>query len=226
VDVPIEQLSVSDRSYVADCIKVDSLAQVIFGKVVGVTDGDTLTLLDDEKQQHTIRLEGIDSPESGQAFGSSSKEALSRKVFGKSPWTEWRETDKYGRTLGHIYLDGRHINLEMVADGLAWHYKQYSTDPRLANAEVVARGKRLGLWNVSSPPTPPWEFRHPNPAPGIGAVQGLMDRTAEGEVVVYVTRTGKSYHAAGCRFLAKSSSPISLSDARARYKPCSVCNPP
>lgn len=226
VDVPIEQLSVADRTYVGESIRVNSLANVIFGKVIGVADGDTLTVLDPEQQQHTIRLEGIDAPEGGQAFGSASKEALSTKVFGKSPWTEWRDTDKYGRTLGHIYLDGRHINLEMVADGFAWHYKEYSSDPRLANAEVVARGRRLGLWNVNNPPTAPWEFRHPKPVPG--EVQGLMDRTvpSNGAVVVYVTRTGKSYHAAGCRFLAKSSIAISLDDARARYKPCSVCNPP
>jgi Micrococcal nuclease (thermonuclease) homologs len=226
VDVPIEQLSAADQTYVGECIRVDSLAHVIFGKVTAVADGDTLTVLDLEQQQHTIRLEGIDAPEGGQAYGSASKEALSTKVFGKSPWTEWRDTDKYGRTLGHIYLDGRHINLEMVADGFAWHYKQYSTDPRLANAEVVARGKRLGLWNVNSAPTPPWEFRHPQPMPV--EVQGLLDRSAPGQEtqVVYVTRTGMSYHAAGCRFLAKSSIAISLDDARARYKPCSVCNPP
>jgi len=226
VDVPLAQLSAVDQKYIADLIRVDEQAKVIFGTVISIADGDTLTVLDEGKQQHKIRLEGIDSPEGGQAFGDAAKQALSSKVFGKFPWVEWRDTDKYGRTLGHVYLDGRHVNLEMVAEGFAWHYKQYSNDPRLANAEFVARGKRLGLWSDSSPPVAPWDFRHPQPMPGT-TPNGLLDRTSpQDAITVYVTRTGMSYHAAGCRFLAKSSAPISLDDARSRYKPCAVCNPP
>src|SRR5262245_49647838 len=86
----------------------------IAGKVVGVTDGDTITLLDSEKRTHKIRLEGIDAPETGQAFGTQAKKVLSDKVFGKEVTIEDMGPDKYGRTLGHVYVEHRHVNLELV----------------------------------------------------------------------------------------------------------------
>lgn len=90
------------------------------GKVVGIADGDTFTVLLD-KTQHRIRLNGIDSPETGQAFGTKAKQALADKVFGKEVKVVWTERDKYKRILGDIYLDDRWINKEMVGEGFAWH---------------------------------------------------------------------------------------------------------
>ena len=44
---------------------------------------------------------------------------------------------------------------------------------------------------------------------------------------VYITKTGKKYHRAGCRYLASSKIPRTLKDAQANgYTPCSVCKPP
>lgn len=157
-NVSLEKLSAADRQYVKDILRVDKDAKVIIGKVIEIIDGDTITVLDEDKKQHKIRLEGIDAPEQSQAFGSAAKKTLSEKTFNTSPWVEWKGLDKYDRILGHVYHDGRHINLELVAEGYAWHHKEYSKDPRLANAEIVARRRRLGLWSDSSP-SPPWDFR-------------------------------------------------------------------
>jgi len=225
--VPMSKLSAFDRQYVKNAIRTDPIANVIIGKIVGVTDGDTITALDEDNHQVKVRLEGIDAPESNQAFGNRAKQALSEKVFGKSPWIEWREKDKYGRTLGHVFVDGRHVNLELVAEGLAWHYKEYSSDVKFANAELVARRRRAGLWRDDNP-TAPWDFRHGTPAAAaspnsLGSVENSSSAIG---TTVYVTGTGSKYHAAGCRFLAKSSIPIALSEARAKYGPCSVCKPP
>ena len=133
-------------------------ADEIKGKVVSVADGDTITILDADKIQHKIRLQGIDAPEKGQAFGTKSKERLSEKIGEKEVVVKWKNKDRYGRVLGEIYLGDRHINLEMVQDGLAWHYKQYSKSKELAVAEDEARNAKKGLW-VDKEPEPPWEFR-------------------------------------------------------------------
>jgi endonuclease YncB( thermonuclease family) len=207
-----------------------SLGSVILGKVVGVTDGDTITVLDGEKQQHKIRLEGIDTPESHQAFGTQSTKALSEKIFGKQVKVKWEDQDRYRRILGHIYLDDRWINKEMVEEGWAWHYKKYSTDKALSAAESNSRLKKLGLWKDAKP-IAPWDFRS-NPLLAEQALQPFKQVHAETnqnhqhEITVYATRTGKKYHRDGCRFLSKSKIPISLIEAVSRYGPCSVCNPP
>ena len=133
-------------------------AEEIRGKVVSIADGDTITVLDSEKVQHKIRLEGIDAPEKGQAFGTKSKEKMSELVGEMDVVVTWEKRDRYGRILGDVHLGDRHINLEMVQDGLAWHYKQYSKSKELAEAEDEARRTKKGLWADKSP-EPPWEFR-------------------------------------------------------------------
>ena len=133
-------------------------ADEIRGKVVSIADGDTITVLDTAKVQHKIRLQGIDAPEKKQAFGTKSKEALSEKVGEKEVVVEWTEKDRYGRILGEVKLGDRHVNLEMVQDGMAWHYKQYSKSKKLADAEEAARKAKKGL-RVDKEPVPPWEFR-------------------------------------------------------------------
>lgn len=117
-----------------------------------------LTVLDSAKVQHKIRLEGIDAPEHGQAFGTKCKERITEKVAGKEVVVKWKSKDRYGRILGDVYLGDRFINLEMVQDGLAWHYKYYSKSKELAEAEVEARREKKGMW-VDQSPEPPWEFR-------------------------------------------------------------------
>ncbi|MCC7421555.1 MAG: thermonuclease family protein [Planctomycetaceae bacterium] len=120
-------------------------AAELTGRVVGVTDGDTITVLDTNKVQHKIRLEGIDAPESKQAFGTKAKQALSDRVFGKEVRVEWKGKDPYGRILGHVHAGKDHVNLSMVRDGFAWHFKRYNKDQKLADAEVEAREAGRGF---------------------------------------------------------------------------------
>ena len=127
-------------------------------KVVSIADGDTCTVLTAQNKQIKIRLAGIDTPEKSQAFGTKAKQALSSKIFGKTIEVKAQTKDRYGRTVADLYIGKRWINLELVAEGYAWHYKQYSKDKRLAQAEVKARSSRKGLWSDKNP-TPPWEYR-------------------------------------------------------------------
>ena len=98
------------------------------GRIVGISDGDTVTLLDANKRQHKIRLTGIDAPEKKMPFGQRSKEHLSDLVFSKDVQVETEKLDRYGRTLGKIVFDRKDINLAMINAGLAWHYKKYQND--------------------------------------------------------------------------------------------------
>jgi endonuclease YncB( thermonuclease family) len=123
-------------------------------RVVGVHDGDTITGLDGSKTQFKIRLDAIDAPELGQPFGQASKKALSEKVFGKDVAVIAKTTDRYGRTVGHVLIDGRDVNLEMLEEGMAWHYKKYDHNTRLGSA----RAARKGLWQDRAP-MPPWDWR-------------------------------------------------------------------
>lgn len=129
------------------------------GKVVKITDGDTITVLTADKKQVKIRLFGIDCPEAKQDFGTKSKQLLSRLIFGQIVEVDDYGKDLYGRTIGKIYLDDQYINLLMVAHGAAWHYKQYAmNDVELASAQAKAKRQQLGLWAFPNP-IPPWEFR-------------------------------------------------------------------
>lgn len=139
-------------------------AATLEGKVVGVADGDTITVLTADKQQHKIRLAGIDAPEKGQPFGKRSKETLSRLVYGTEVAVEYTKKDRYGRIVGRVEVEGRDANLEQVREGSAWVYRQYirelpKADQRLYfDAEQHARSEALGLWHERDP-EPPWEWR-------------------------------------------------------------------
>ena len=139
-------------------------ADQIRGFVVGISDGDTLTVLDHNRQQHKIRLKGIDAPESHQPFGQKSKTSLAALVFNKEILAECGKQDKYRREICTIIVDGRDANLEQVKAGMAWHYKQYSKEQSPQDrenyeiAEFNAKIRRLGLW-ADTNPMPPWEWR-------------------------------------------------------------------
>lgn len=127
------------------------------GKVIGVSDGDTIKVLVD-KETIKVRLEGIDAPESGQSYGKKSKDALSEMVAGKNVTVKKTGTDKYGRTLGIVMLGDVDANAKLIEDGWAWHFKKYNDEDRLANLEENARHAKRGLW-ADETPLAPWEFR-------------------------------------------------------------------
>ena len=139
-------------------------AETLSGRVVRVTDGDTIVVLDADKVQHKIRLQGIDAPERGQAFGTKSKEHLSELVAGKTVVVDYNKYDRYQRILGKVLVNGEDVNLEQVEAGMAWHYKKYQGEQsssdriRYSDAELEARREKLGLWRDPNP-IPPWEYR-------------------------------------------------------------------
>jgi endonuclease YncB( thermonuclease family) len=144
---------------------LSAVSAEILGRVVGVSDGDTITVLVDGDGSVKVRLVGIDAPEKTQAYGAVSKKNLSDQVFGKSVTVEWEKKDKYGRILGRVLVDGTDVCLEQIKSGLAWHYKQYAKEQEenlrsvYAESEQKARLEKIGLWSMPNP-IPPWEFRH------------------------------------------------------------------
>ena len=139
-------------------------ADTLTGRVVGVADGDTITILDQSNTQHKIRLAGIDAPEKRQAFGNVSKKSLSDLVFDKQVTVDWKKLDRYGRTVGKVLLNGQDVNLEQIKLGMAWFYKKYQNelvlDDRLAylHAQEAAEISKAGLWRENQP-LAPWEYR-------------------------------------------------------------------
>ncbi|HEY0562976.1 MAG TPA: thermonuclease family protein [Methylophilus sp.] len=139
-------------------------AEILSGRVVGVTDGDTITVLDDSYTTHKIRLGGIDAPEKKQAFGNVAKQSLSDLVFNHQVDVEWHKQDRYGRKVAKVWLNDTDINLEQVKRGMAWYYKKYKgeleqTDRiQYIQAQIEAERQQLGLW-LDANPIPPWDFR-------------------------------------------------------------------
>lgn len=133
---------------------------ILDGRVVEVADGDTLTVLDAQKKQHKIRLLGIDAPEKAQPFGQKSKESLSGLAFQKQVQVRSSKQDRYGRTVGQVFVGNMDVCLEQVKLGMAWHYKTYqreqSPEDRVLydRAESQAREQRVGLWQDPSPVEP------------------------------------------------------------------------
>ena len=146
-------------------------AEIVTGKCVGVTDGDTATVLVSGNKQVKVRFWGIDAPESSQDFGQRAKQKLSSLIYGKEVKVDITSKDRYGRSIGKVYVGGIYTNLEMVKSGLAWHYVQYApNDSEIANAEKAARASKVGLWSHANP-TPPWNWRK-----GIGVYDNTSDK--------------------------------------------------
>jgi len=155
-------------------------SDTLSGRVVGVADGDTVTVLDANYQQHKIRLSGIDTPEKAQPFGQRAKESMSALVFGKEVDVQWDKRDRYKRIVGKVMVQPADCptcpktldaGLAQITVGLAWWYQKYAKDQsaedkdqsaedagRYEFAEHEARAKRAGLW-ADAHPIPPWDWR-------------------------------------------------------------------
>ncbi len=128
------------------------------GRVVGVTDGDSITVQHDARQE-AVRLHGIDAPERGQAFGERARQFTAALACGRMVVVRVMSQDRYGRTIGDVMLpDGRNLSQEVVRAGYAWWVRRYSTNHRLATLEAQARAAHVGLWADPSPMAP-WEWR-------------------------------------------------------------------
>ncbi|MDL2315166.1 thermonuclease family protein [Bacteroidales bacterium OttesenSCG-928-C19] len=198
----------------------NSVANTITGKVVSVADGDTFTLLTDEKKQIKIRLNGVDCPEKRQDFGERAKRHTSDFIFGKNVIVEIKDIDHYGRVVGIVTLSsGENLNESLLENGLAWHYKQYDNSKKYADLETQARKNKRGLWS-SKNAVEPWNFRK---------VQKENKKSAKEKGIVYIcnSKGSKSYHDEDCRSLSTCKSELislAVSDAENKgYKACGRC---
>lgn len=137
---------------------------VITGRVVSIADGDTLTLLDSARQQHKIRVSGIDAPEKVQAFGQRSRSNLGALAFDREASAECRKTDRYGCSICVVRVNGKDVGLEQIRAGMAWWYRQYAKDQTAQEredyeqADFEAKSHRVGLW-ADKNPVEPWNWR-------------------------------------------------------------------
>ncbi len=132
-------------------------AEVFSGKCVGVSDGDTVSVMRDG-QAVKVRLAAIDCPESKQDYGTKAKQFTSGLVFQRTVSVDESGKDQYGRFIGTVTVNGTNVCCELVRNGLAWHYTRYSKDATLARLEKEARAAKVGVWSLPAP-IPPWEFR-------------------------------------------------------------------
>lgn len=143
-----------------------AMAETFEGRVIGISDGDTLTVLNGLTEVK-VRLAGIDAPEKGQPFGAKSKAALARCAFGKTTQVEWNKLDRYGRKIAKVTANGIDCGLAQIENGLAWHYRQYQRDQSrdlrnsYAQAENSAASSKTGLW-ADPDPVAPWDWRRAN----------------------------------------------------------------
>jgi len=140
----------------------------IDGRVVGIQDGDTLTILDAGRNQHRIRLASIDAPEighgskkPGQPYGQRSRQSLSDLAYGREARAECETDDRYGRKVCTIMVGSLNANLEQVRLGMAMTYRKYARDQIYFTAEAEAKAARRGLW-ADPAPIEPWVWRKQN----------------------------------------------------------------
>ena len=188
-------------------------AETFQGKVVGVADGDTITVLHDRRPE-TIRLNGIDAPEKGQAFGARAKQFTAELSFGQTVDVIVRDQDRYGRTVADVRLpDGRSLNHEVVRGGYAWWFRRYSKDTSLAALESEARTARRGLW-ADAHPIAPWDWREAQrqtaaglpPAALTAPITTPTTRVATASVPLIGNRRSRVYHRPDCPNYADVSS--------------------
>ena len=162
-----------------------ALDEPFAAKVVGISDGDTLTVLRQtgaKVESVTVRLHGVDAPETGQPFGAQAKKFTSGLTYGKHVVVVPKAMDRYGRQVAEIILpEGTNLSHEIVRSGYGWWYRQYCPDHAvLRGLEEAARQKRSGLW-AGSDPVPPWQFRHGGPTPAASPPPESAPRTDGGK---------------------------------------------
>lgn len=169
--------------------------QELRGRVVRIADGDTLTVLNQGNRQVRIRLADIDAPESGQAFGTKSRQALASMCAGKDAVVRVQDIDRYGRTIGRVYCDGVDTTAEQVRLGMAWVYDNHVRDKHLYATQAIARQERRGLWSDRNPQRP-WEWRRDAKAAKSTPAQGYTHEYKSGEV--RGNRVSRIYHLPSC----------------------------
>ena len=205
-------------------------AEIIQGKVIAVKDGDTIEILFKGKPER-IRLYAVDCPEKNQDFGSKARQFTSELVFNKTVKADVINKDMYGRSVAEVFLpDGRSLNRELIKNGFAWHYKEYSKDESLTQLENEAREQNKGLWTDKNAQAP-WEFRKEQK-------NGKMNKPSVNKPGLtlksgsYVaSKKSKKFHRSSCKWVKKIPKQNRIYfnkniDAKNEgYEPCADCKP-
>ena len=194
----------------------------IKGKVIGITDGDTITVLED-KTQYKIRLYGIDCPESHQDFGKRAKQFTSSIAFDKTANVIKEDTDRYGRTVGIVYVGDICVNEEIIKNGFAWVYQRYCKKEFCQDwlkLEERARNYKIGLWSYDSP-IPPWDYRKGKTSTSL--TENQLPGSYHGNVSSMV------FHRASCKYFNCKNCTV-IFDTREKaikqgFRPCGICKP-
>lgn len=201
-------------------------ADPVPAKVVGVSDGDTITVVMDG-QQTKIRLWGIDAPEKGQDFGQAATDAIKQLTAGRAVTVQAVDRDRYGRTVAMVYADGISVNEAMIREGAAWVFTKYCTKPICSQwnqFQQAAQAAGIGLWRNKAP-VPPWEWRRGDESKLVTLASASADAMG-----AYIGNTNsRKFHAAGCRHAGCKHCTAVFSSRSAAiaagYVPCKVCNP-
>ncbi len=208
-------------------------------KVVRVVDGDTIVIENQNRNHRTVRLIGVDTPETVhpskpvQFYGKEASRFLRNLLKGEQVYLvvdpQQGERDRYGRLLRYIYRypDKLFVNTEIIRQGYGHAYPKFpfKHSAKFQQLERFARQAEKGLWSPDAKP-PVTAAVAPTPAKPTPSPVVKPPKPRPADVTVYVTRTGRKYHRGSCRYLRKSRIPMKLSEAKARYGPCSVCGPP
>ena len=166
---------------VLSVLAIPGAADPLTGRVVGVTDGDTLTVRVAGNRPIKVRLAGIDAPERDQPFGQRSRQSLSKLAFGQTATVAVQKTDDYGRTVGTVTVGGVNVEAEQVRRGLAWVYRHYTDDARLRALEAEAKAARVVGGCAADAAVGVATRRESSGPGGIGAGSGKIDGALRGE---------------------------------------------
>ena len=205
-------------------VPIPSFCQTIAGTVISVADGDTITILDSNKEKHKIRLYGIDCPEGDQPFADAAKKHTTSLVAQKMITVEVFDDDRYGRTVGVVTADRVNVNLQLIHAGYAWVYRNYCKEKfcrTWLKIENQARQVSAGLW-ADEKPVPPWEWRN-------AARNNITSKSAVSTGSYHGNVKSHVFHRPSCRdYNCKNCIEIFRSRADAvadGYRPCGRCKP-
>jgi endonuclease YncB( thermonuclease family) len=183
-------------------------------------DGDSIVVRSGVREVE-VRLEGIDCPEKGSPFSDQARQFTEDLVLGKTVTLIVKELDRYGRTVARVTTPQEaDVSIELLRAGLAWYYRKYTSDSRLAAAEGRARESKKGIWSLPNP-VPPWEVK---------AAQRTRDsEEPTGETLYYGNVKSYVFHGSWCQnHQCKNCTRTfrSREEAiRAGYRPAGCCKP-
>ncbi len=204
-------------------------SQILTGKVISIADGDTITILDSNYRQTKIRLYGIDTPEKRQAYGKAAKKFTSELAYKQHAKVKVYDIDKYGRSVGVVFVGNTNVNNEIIKAGYGWQYRKYckaSFCDQWLQLEREARNAKMGLWRDKIP-VPPWEWRKGKrnsgskkaPTGRYEATEGLFHGNVKSHV--FHSSSCQHYNCKNCiQEFSSRSAAIS-----AGYRPCGGCRP-